>query len=41
MDALSRGLMHGSVLENLIMGLFNLDYAMDDYEDALVNHHCT
>jgi len=39
-DALSEGLMHGAVMDNLILGLFNLDFAMTDYEKALRDIGC-
>lgn len=34
-DALSEGMMHGAVMDNLIMGLFNLQFGMSDYEEAM------
>ena len=30
-DAMSEGMMHGQVIDNLVMGLFNLNFAMTDY----------
>ena len=39
-DALSEGLMHGAVTDNLILGLFNLDFAMDDFKQALHGDSC-
>lgn len=34
-------MMQGSVLENIMMGLFNLDFAMKDYEETLKNGKCS
>ena len=39
-DALSEGLMHGGVMDNLILGLFNLDFAMTDFKEALHEYGC-
>ena len=38
---MSQGLMHGQMVENLILGLFNLDFLMDDFEETLKHRHCT
>ena len=40
-DSMSEGLMHGELIDNLIMGLFNLNFAMRDYEETLTSHSCT
>ena len=40
LDALSEGLMHGDVTDNLILGMFNLKFAMNDYEEALHGAGC-
>ena len=40
-DSMSEGLMHGELIDNLIMGLFNLNFAMTDYEETLASHGCT
>jgi len=37
---MSEGLMHGQTTENLVMGLFNLDFALDDFEDSLSSRAC-
>ena len=34
-------MIQGSVLENIMMGLFNLDFAMKDYEETLKNGKCS
>uniref|UniRef100_A0A7S3HZ11 Uncharacterized protein n=1 Tax=Favella ehrenbergii TaxID=182087 RepID=A0A7S3HZ11_9SPIT len=39
-DALSEGLMQGEVTDNLIMGMFNLKFAMGDFEEALHSIGC-
>ena len=39
-DAMSEGLIHGDVIDNLILGLFNLDFAMTDFEDAMHENGC-
>ena len=39
-DAMSEGLIHGSVVDNLIMGLFNLEFAMTDYEEIMHDESC-
>ena len=39
-DSMSEGLMHGELIDNLIMGLFNLNFAMSDYEESLMSHSC-
>lgn len=33
--------MHGELIDNLIMGLFNLNFAMSDYEESLTSHSCS
>ena len=40
-DSMSEGLMHGQVIDNLIMGLFNLDFSMNDFEEAVADLGCT
>ena len=41
LDAMVEGVMHGQVMDNLIMGLFNLDFLMNDYEELVHALGCT
>ena len=34
-------MMHGQVIDNLVMGLFNLNFAMSDYKETLEGCDCS
>ena len=39
-EAMSEGMMNGELIDNLIMGLFNLNFAMQDFEKTLDDTDC-
>ena len=38
---MSEGMMHGQVIDNLVMGLFNLNFAMSDYKETIEGCDCS
>ena len=39
-DTMTIGLMNGQIIDNLVMGLFNLDFAMKNFEISLDDTEC-